>query len=66
VRAEIDNAAVFPPCDSAQALRVFEQLDKRDTPRPQFNQKYARRRIMRAMADEIRSLALAAAANAAR
>ena len=66
VRAEIDNAAVFPPCDSAQALRVFEQLDKRDRPRPQFNQKYARRRIMRAMADEIRSLALAAAANAAR
>ena len=66
VHAEIDNAAVFPPCDSVQALRAFEQLDKRETPRPQFNQKYARRRIMRAMADEIRSLAVAAAANAAR
>jgi glycosyltransferase involved in cell wall biosynthesis len=54
---EIDNAAVFPPCDAAQALRSFEKLELRDTPRPSFVAKYARERIMAAMAAEVVTLA---------
>jgi glycosyltransferase involved in cell wall biosynthesis len=53
IRAEIDNAAVFAPCDTAQAVAAFDSLELRDTPRPTFIDKYARTRIMAAMADEI-------------
>ncbi len=53
IRAEIDNAAVFAPCDATQAAAAFESLQLRDTPRPAFIEKYARARIMAAMADEV-------------
>ena len=60
VQAEIDNAAVFPPCDVGRAMQSFAQLQLRDTPRPQFVEKYTRERIMAAMAAEIVALARAA------
>jgi glycosyltransferase involved in cell wall biosynthesis len=53
IRAEIDNAAVFLPCDAARAVAAFDTLELCDTPRPAFVGKYARARIMAAMADEI-------------
>jgi len=65
VRAEIDNAAVFPPCDGVRAVHAFTRLQFRDTPRPQFVAKYGRDRIMAAMAEEIVALGRAAAAGAA-
>lgn len=61
VHAEVDNAAVFPPCDADAALRGFAQLRLQHTPRPAFVAKYARARIMREMAAEIVSLARAPA-----
>jgi glycosyltransferase involved in cell wall biosynthesis len=57
IRAEIDNAAVFPPCDATQAMNTFAQLQLRDTPRPLFVQKFARDRIMAAMASDVVALA---------
>lgn len=57
IRAEIENAAVFPPCDAPRAVAAFESLSLRDTPRPDFVAKYARTRIMSAMAREILELA---------
>lgn len=53
IRAEVDNAAVFAPCDAKQAVAAFESLELRDTPRPAFIEKYARSRIMAALAREI-------------
>jgi glycosyltransferase involved in cell wall biosynthesis len=53
IRAEIDNAAVFPPCDVAAALSAFDALELRATPRPAFVEKYARARIMAAMALDV-------------
>lgn len=53
VRAEISNAAVFPPCDSEQAAQVFENLDLRSGPRVVFMEKYARQNISNRMAREI-------------
>jgi glycosyltransferase involved in cell wall biosynthesis len=53
IRAEIDNAAVFPPCDVAQAVTAFESLELRATPRPAFIERYARARIMAAMAGDV-------------
>jgi glycosyltransferase involved in cell wall biosynthesis len=58
IRAEIDNAAVFPPCDAAAAVAAFQSLELRETPRPAFVAKYARPRIMAAMADEVVRLGL--------
>lgn len=57
IRAEIENAAVFPPCNAAQAVAAFDALELRDTPRPAFIEKYARARIMAAMAEEILEMA---------
>jgi len=56
IRAEIENAAVFPPCAAAQALAAFNTLALRHTPRPNFVEKYARTRIMATMADDILAL----------
>jgi len=60
IRAEIDNAAVFAPCDAAAAAAAFATLEIADRPRPAFVAKYARARIARAMADDV----LAAASGA--
>lgn len=50
---EVDNVAVFPPCDGEAALTVFNDLSLSDTPRPGFVEKYRRTRIMAEMADDI-------------
>lgn len=57
IRAEIDNAAVFAPCDVAGALAAFDSLVLQETPRPAFVAKYARARIMREMAKDILTVA---------
>jgi glycosyltransferase involved in cell wall biosynthesis len=62
VQAEIDNAAVFPPCDVKQALLALDRLQIRTTPRAPFIEKYARQRIMAAMAREILAVAAGPAA----
>jgi glycosyltransferase involved in cell wall biosynthesis len=56
VSSEIHNAAVFPPGDVDAAVCAFESLQLIDQPRPGFTEKYARSRIVRAMADDVLSL----------
>lgn len=53
VRSEIENAAVFPPCDVESALLNLDELTLEDTPREAFLAKYARAAISRDMAAEI-------------
>jgi glycosyltransferase involved in cell wall biosynthesis len=53
VREEIDNAAVFAPCDVAGGVRAFESLTIADTPRPSFVEKYRRANIAARIADDI-------------
>lgn len=57
IRTEIPNAAVFAPCDVAEAVRVFPALTMQPTPRADFIRKYARQRIMQALAHDIVSIA---------
>lgn len=57
IRSEIPNAAVFAPCDVAEAVRVFPALAMQSTPRADFIRKYARPRIMQALAHDIVSIA---------
>jgi glycosyltransferase involved in cell wall biosynthesis len=59
IHEEIDNAAVFAPCDVAAALVAFDSLQLTDRPRPEFVAKYARVNIARAMADDMVVLAQA-------
>jgi glycosyltransferase involved in cell wall biosynthesis len=53
VRSEIDNAAVFEPCDVEGAIRAFDKLALEDAPRAAFVAKYARSNIDRALAEDI-------------
>ena len=53
IETEIDNAAVFPPCDIAAAVKAFSALKMQSTPRTDFVRKYARRNIMQALAEDI-------------
>lgn len=55
LRREVSNAAVFPPCDAAAALRALDTLALEPTPREDFVRRYARRDIMRRMAEDIAS-----------
>lgn len=56
IRSEIDNAAVFAPCDVEAAVRSFGTLKLEDVRRNKFIEKYARDNIMRAMAADMLSL----------
>lgn len=56
LRAEVSNAAVFPPCDAAAGLRAWETLDLRAGPRTAFVRKFARRDIMQRMAADVAGL----------
>lgn len=56
VKSEITNAAVFHPCDVAEAQEVFEKLSLMNTRRPEFIDKYARTKLMRAMAADLLSV----------
>jgi glycosyltransferase involved in cell wall biosynthesis len=53
LRGEVSNAAVFPPCDAAAALRALDTLKIETTPREDFVRRYARRGIMQRMAADI-------------
>ncbi|MFY0992592.1 glycosyltransferase family 4 protein [Halomonas sp. C05BenzN] len=56
VEHEIDNAAVFPPCDVEGALAALERLEIHSRPRPAFVAKWRRDRIMDEMATDILAL----------
>jgi glycosyltransferase involved in cell wall biosynthesis len=56
VTEEIDNAAVFPPCDTGAAVNAFGTLQLVSRPRPSFVAKYARSNIVRAMAKDVLEL----------
>jgi len=57
IREQIDNSAVFPPCDALAAVKAFESLRLTDSPRPAFVAQYRRARIAAAMADDVLALA---------
>lgn len=61
INAELDNAAVFAPCDVSGAVAAFESLQLSDRPRAAFVARYARSRIAAAMADDVLALAAAGA-----
>jgi hypothetical protein len=56
-RAEIENVALFDPCDAEGAVRAFEQLSFEPAKRAEFVNKYARAAISRAIAADIISVA---------
>ena len=56
IHAELENAAVFDPCDAAGAERVFAQLRMGDVPRDAFVAKFARMNIAKEMAADILEL----------
>ena len=53
VRTELDNSAVFNPCDAAEAERVFSQLRLQNEPRDRFAAKFARINIANEMANDV-------------
>lgn len=57
INSEIDNAAVFHPCDVEDAVRSLETLVIRDIPRPDFLAKYGRTSISQKMAEDLLELA---------
>lgn len=56
IEHEIENAAVFPPCDIDAAIRAFSMLQMRPISRTQFVRKYERHSIMQSLAKDIISL----------
>lgn len=53
---EIDNAAVFPPCNEKAAEQSFHELKLTTLPRIDFIKKYKRQTIMQAMAQDVLSV----------
>lgn len=53
VQSELQNAAVFQPCDAEAGARAFDALELTTQPRTEFIQKYARSAIMEKMAGEV-------------
>jgi glycosyltransferase involved in cell wall biosynthesis len=53
VHSELDNSAVFHPCDSAEAERVFAQLRLHDVSRVRFEAKFARKNIANELANDV-------------
>lgn len=53
LREEVRNSAVFAPCDVDAGVRALEELELRATPRPEFIEKFDRRRIMAVMATDL-------------
>lgn len=56
VNSELDNSAVFHPCDAVEAMRVFGQLRLQSKSRDDFVAKFARMNIAREMATDILEL----------
>lgn len=53
LRRHVDNAAVFPPCDAAAAMRAFATLRLEPTPRADFLAAFDRTTICKRMAEDI-------------
>jgi glycosyltransferase involved in cell wall biosynthesis len=53
IRSEVDNAAVFPPCDAEAAVDAFETLTLQSSRRVAFIQKFSRKKIIRLLAADI-------------
>lgn len=56
VRENIENSAVFPPCDADGFLKALETLSLENTPRHSFCEQYQRSNIMDKMTDDILTL----------
>ena len=56
ISVELTNVAVFPPCDARQAMLGFERLERGCVDRSAFVERYARARIMQAMALDVLDL----------
>jgi glycosyltransferase involved in cell wall biosynthesis len=52
VRTELTNAEVFAPCDVGDAIVAMERLSLEPKARPEFVERFSRRRIMGAMAED--------------
>lgn len=55
-KREIDNVAVFFPCDVNEAIEAFDSLELSDKPRPQFISKFSRENIMKLMIEDVLSI----------
>lgn len=53
IESNIDNAAVFEPCDVTGFIERLRQVEKRSTPRRHFIDTYNRRNIMKHMVDDM-------------
>ena len=53
IRTEIENAAVFPPCNADAALNALDDLRLEPTAREAFVRRYAREGIMKRLAADI-------------
>lgn len=53
IKEEVENAALFPPCNSQEAVAIFKKLQLHYTPRPSFIERYHRNKIMIEMAKDI-------------
>jgi hypothetical protein len=53
MRTELDNSAVFHPCNAVEAERVFSQLKLQNKPRDRFAAKFARLNIANVMAADV-------------
>ncbi|MCQ4302951.1 glycosyltransferase WbuB [Stutzerimonas frequens] len=56
VRTEVTNAEVFAPCDVEGAIAAMEKLSLEPKARPEFVERFSRRRIMGAMAEDVLEL----------
>lgn len=56
ITREMDNAAVFTPCDAEAAIQAFDSLMIEHRPRKEFISRFSRERIMTQMAREILDL----------
>lgn len=53
LRTEVDNAAVFAPCDAEGAVAAVRSLEMGIRPRTQFVERFARTRVMGEMAADV-------------
>lgn len=56
LNAEVENSAVFSPCDADAAVSSFAGLNLEQRQRTDFVRKFSREKIMRDMAEEVLSL----------
>lgn len=57
MRTELDNSAVFHPCNAVEAELVFSHLRLRNQPRARFAAKFARINIANEMANDVVNMA---------